>query len=75
MMERLILFEEENPSSVRCNKTIFNSICDENDSSSMAVSLNPLENERDLISSSIITVCNLKHKIKFVQSVVDKKKS
>ena len=73
--ETFILFEEENPNSVRCNKTLLNSICDENDTSSMPVSLNPVECERDLISSSTLTVENLKHKVKIVQSMVDEKKS
>ena len=39
--ETSILFEEENPNSVRCSKTLLNSICDENDTSFMAVFLNP----------------------------------
>ena len=61
---------KENPNSVGCNKTLLNSICDENDTSSMAVSLTPVECEQDLISSS-----PLKHKIRFVQSMFDEKKS
>ena len=41
--------------------------------SSMAVSLSPIETERNLLSDSILNGATLKHKLKFVHSMVDEK--
>ena len=71
---RYILFEEEFPNSVRCNKALLHALGDENDMSSMAVSLSPIEIERNLLSNSILNVATLKHKLKFVHSMGDEKK-
>ena len=48
-----MLFEEEFLNSVRCNKALLHTLADENEMSSMAVSLSPIEIERNLLSNSI----------------------
>ena len=70
---RYIVIQEEFPNSVRYNKALLHALADENDMSSMAVSLSPIEIERNLFSNSILNVATLKHKLNFVHSMVDKK--
>ena len=51
-----IVFEESEPNSVRSNKPLLQSICDENDTASLIVCLAPIEKERNLLKDSI-NVC------------------
>ena len=40
---------------------------------SIAVSLSPIETDRNVLSNSVLNVATLKYKLKFAHSIVDEK--
>ena len=66
---------EESPNSIRCNQLLLQAICDENESSSMVLTLCPSETERKLMSDSYMIQAELKFKFHLINSMVDEKRS
>ena len=52
--EKYELFLEESPNSICCNRPLLQATCDENESSSMVLTLCPVETERKLMTDSYI---------------------
>ena len=61
--QEYIVFEESEPNSVRSNKPLLQSICDENNTASLIVCLAPIEKERNLLKDSYY-VCK-RHELQF----------
>ena len=70
-----IIFEEHEPNSVRSNRPLLQSVCDENETAALVVCLCPIEKERTLLKQSTMTVKGLKFKFRFVNSESDEKHS
>ena len=54
---------------------LLQAICDENESSSMVLTLYPIETERKLMSDLYMIQAELKFKLHFINSMVDEKRS
>ena len=50
------IWEEEAPGSVRTNRCLIESICDENQTAAMVVCVAPVEAEREEMSKSIMRI-------------------
>lgn len=54
--EIITIFDEEKPNSVRCNRPLLESLCDENNHSSTSICLLPIENERNFLKDKILKI-------------------
>ena len=72
-------WEEEAPGSVRTNRCLIESICDENQRAAMVVCVVPVEAERKEMSKSIMRIqigsIWRKFYLRFVNSMVDEKRT
>ena len=73
-----LLYEVENPNSVRVNQPLLECIADENNKASLVLLLTPIERERQYLENKIISVridedTWRNHEISFFNSMVDEK--
>lgn len=52
--EKMLIFEEEKPNSVRTNRPLLEALCEENHQSSTCVCLSQIEYERNFMKNKII---------------------
>ena len=65
------LFLEESLDSICCNQPLLQAMCDVNESSSMVLTLCPVETERKLMTDSYMIQAGIKFKFLFINSMVD----
>ncbi|CAH3029727.1 unnamed protein product [Porites evermanni] len=77
--EMKTIWEEEAPGSVRTNRCLIESICDENQTAAMVVCVAPVEAERQEMSKSIMRIqigsIWRNFSLRFVNSMVDEKRT
>ena len=73
--ERVVIWEEDTPGSVRTNKTLIEAVCDENQTAAMVACVVPVEREREQIANNLISVETgtlwRNFKVEFINSMED----
>lgn len=77
--ERVVIWEEDTPGSVRTNKTLIEAVCDENQTAAMVACVVPVEREREQIANNLISVetgtLRRNFKVEFINSMEDEKRA
>ena len=77
--ERVVIWEEDTPGSVRTNKTLIEAVCDENQTAAMVACVVPVEREREQIANNLISVETgtlwRNFKVEFINSMEDEKRA